>query len=277
MKLNRILYPTDYSACSKVAFEYAIQLAHHFKVSLDVVHVCDEVPFMRRYTSIKNEVDLEENFTPEKEMKQFLDNNYLYNVNLSCKDVDINQHIIKDGNAVDGILECAKETGSSIIVLGTKGEAMNKSNFGTVAAKVASKSNIPVLAIPEKNRFIGLKHLVFADDYEAVDELELNYLLEIAEINMAKLTVLHIREVKDREQQYRTNSFLKLKRLYADKPNVTFQFIDGGYRKLDSITDYAKDNVVDILALKKRNNKAFPEDTLVYQLVSKSVVPCLIY
>jgi len=276
MKLNRILYPTDYSHCSKIAFEYAVQLAHHFKVPLDVLHVCDDVPFMTRYGSAQNEIAEKENLTPQKQLQSFLDE-YLPNTTLPVKDVTINKHIKEEGNVVDGILECAKETESSLIVLGTKGEARNRSNFGTVAARVTSKSNIPVLVIPEENRFKGLKHLVFADDYESVDELELDYLLEIAEINTAKLTVLHIREVKDREQQYRTNSFNKLKSLYADKPNVNFQFIDGGYRKLGSITDFAKENEVDILALKKRNMEVLPEDTLVYQLVSKSVVPCLIY
>lgn len=277
MKLNRILYPTDYSACSKVAFEYAVKLAHYFKVPLDVVHVCNDVPFMGRHASAMQEIAVKENFTPQKQLQAFLDEYYLYNTTLPIKDIEVKQHIKEEGNVVESILECAVETKSSIIVLGTKGEARNKSNFGTVAARITAKSTIPVLAIPEDNKFVGFKHLVFADDYESVDQLELDYLLEIAGMNEAKLTIVHIREVKDREHQYRTNSFNRLKSMYADKPNVQFQFINGGYCKLDSITDYTKENEVNILALKKRNTEALPEDTLVYQLVSKSVVPCLIY
>jgi len=276
MKLNRILYPTDYSHCSKIAFEYAVQLAHHFKVPLDVLHVCDDVPFMTRSGSAQNEIAEKENLTPQKQLQSFL-NEYLPNTTLPVKDVNINKHIKEEGNVVDGILECAKETESSLIVLGTKGGGKSRSSFGTVAARLTSESSVPVLAIPEDNKFTGFKHLIFADDYEEVDQLELDYLLEIAEMNKTKLTVLHIREVKDREHQYRTNSFNRLQNMYADKPNVSFEFIDGGYNKLGSIIEYIEENEVDILALKKRNTEAMPEDTLIYQLVSKSVVPCLIY
>jgi len=276
MKLNRILYPTDYSACSRVAFEYAVNLAHHFNVSLDVLHVCNEVPYMKRYTMAIKEAEVKEKITPEKTLQEFLEHHYMHNINLSSKDVKISQHI-KEGNVVDGILECANETVSSIIVLGTRGEAQSRYNFGTVAARVSTKSQIPVLTIPEDNRFNGFKQLVFADDYEEIDKLELDYLLEIAEMNNAKLTVLHIREVKDRERQYRTNNFQSLKSMYGDKPNVNFEFIDGGNNKLESIAEYVKENNIDILALKKRNHDEMPKETLIFQLVSKSVVPCLIY
>lgn len=276
MNLNRILYPTDYSACSKVAFEYAVKLAHHFKVPLHILHVYNNVTLMSRNAKELSEAAEKERVTQEQKMKEFLDEYYLHATALPLNEIEINTHL-KVGNVVESTLNLASETESSIIVLGTKGEQENTFNLGSIASRVTAESEIPVLAIPENNHFKPFKHLVFADDYEAVDTEELNYLLEIAQINKAKLTVLHIREVKDYEHRYRTNSFDRLKKMYSDNEHVSFEFIDGGYRKLDSISDYVKENEVDILALKKRNNDVSAKETLVYQLVSKSVVPCLVY
>lgn len=276
MKLNRILYPTDYSACSKVAFEYAVKLAHYFKVPLHILHVYNNVTLMSRNAEELSEAAEKGHITQQQKMKDFLDEYYLHATALPLKEIEINTHLLV-GNVVDSTLKYATETESSIIVLGTKGEQENTFNLGSIAASVTAKSEIPVLAIPEDNHFKPFKQLVFADDYEAVDKTELDYLIEISEMNNAKLTVLHIREVKDYEHQYRTNSFDRLKKMYADNENVVFQFIDGGYRKLDSISDYVKENEVDILALKKRNTDVSAKETLVYQLVSKSVVPCLVY
>jgi len=275
MNLNRILYPTDYSACSKVAFEYAVNLAHHFKVPLHILHVYGNVNQMSRNAKQQSEAVEKKRIDEEQKMKDFLEEYYLHATALPLKEIEIITHL-EVGNIIESALNYAAETESSIIVLGTKGAQENVFNLGSIASHVTALSQIPVLAIPENNHFKPFKHLVFADDYEKLDTEELNYLTEIAEMNNAKLTVLHIREVKDYEHTYRTNSFDRLKKMYADNENVAFQFIDGGYRKLDSISDYVKENDVDILALKKRNTDVSAEETLVYQLVSKSVVPCLV-
>jgi hypothetical protein len=46
MNIERILVPVDYSACSRGALRFAVELGRHFDGTLDVVHVWDRPSYV---------------------------------------------------------------------------------------------------------------------------------------------------------------------------------------------------------------------------------------
>ena len=46
MKVQHVLVPVDYSACSRVALRFAVELATRFGAALDVVHVWDRPSYV---------------------------------------------------------------------------------------------------------------------------------------------------------------------------------------------------------------------------------------
>jgi len=93
---------------------------------------------------------------------------------------------------VEKTIEVAKKHNSQLIVMGTHGASgIKKIFFGSNTSIMISKSDIPVLAIPEKYNYKEIKTFLYASDLENIST-ELNRIIEFAKILKAQIDVLHI-------------------------------------------------------------------------------------
>jgi nucleotide-binding universal stress UspA family protein len=148
IKIKKILYPTDFSEPSKVALEYAAELAKQFGAELEILHVMfDETQVVSFYlpqvTMQSLSTDIETGSS--KQLDEFIKNQtVLQGINYTTK-------LIK-GTPFIEINKYAKETGADMIVIGTHGRTgLDHVLFGSTAEKVVRKAPCPVFTVrPEK-------------------------------------------------------------------------------------------------------------------------------
>lgn len=152
IRLKRILFPTDFSECSKCARDYACALADQFQAELHVLHVLMDVALM----------------LPEPGSAMMLPPNYLAEQKQGAeraledalpKDWTAGKKVFRAtrmGNPFVEIAKYAKDKEIDLIVIGTHGRsALMHVLLGSVAEKVVRKSPCPVLTVrPGEHQFV---------------------------------------------------------------------------------------------------------------------------
>ncbi len=137
LPIHTILHPTDFSARSKSAFDFACALARDYDARLVVVHV--KPPQMmggevHALITTPEEVD--------RELRGELDKLQPHDASIKI------ERILKEGDAGTQILHMAKEISSDVIVMGTHGRTgLSRLLMGSVAEAVSRKAHCPVLTV----------------------------------------------------------------------------------------------------------------------------------
>lgn len=143
--IDKILIPLDGSAYSEEVIKYGADLAEKIGAEIIVMHAVE--PFTKKSTAlaqlkddmVKQTNDLlklagEETIAHAKTVVE--------NFKGSIK------YVIKIGNPADEIIKAAKEEGSSLIVIGSRGmNPVEQFLLGSVSSKVSMYSHIPVLIV----------------------------------------------------------------------------------------------------------------------------------
>ena len=139
-----ILLATDFSPCSKVAFEYAYSMAKRCSARLHLLHVmCEPVDLRGFYVPHISFEVLESEIAAGAQamMEQFCSDNIPEGTNYTSA--------VVGGVAHDEIINQASEVGADIIVLGSHGRSgIDQVLFGNIAEKVVRKSPLPVMTVP---------------------------------------------------------------------------------------------------------------------------------
>ena len=95
--------------------------------------------------------------------------------------------------AVDIILDVIKQRKPNLVEMGTKGASgVKEVLMGSNTAKVIDKASHPVIAVPEKASFDGIKKIVYATNYHSSDIIALKQLTDIAKVFKSWINVIHI-------------------------------------------------------------------------------------
>lgn len=182
----KILCPTDFSRHSKIALEYAINLANDIGATIHILSVYQvnksSTSFMSMDTIIRENT--------EEDMKQLL-----AGLGPLIKKDNLPVTKVAKGETVSIILQYAKQLEMDLIVMGTQGDSsMRTILFGSTTRKLSQKTNIPVLAIPEEvaHRLTSNRFVLSLDDKMLKDENVFKVPKEIAEKLNLKIDILHI-------------------------------------------------------------------------------------
>lgn len=151
--LERILFPTDFSECSRAAENYAQALSERFGAELHVLHVLADAAMM---------------MLPEPGSAMSLPRNYLVAMKQEAEGAlgkilpdkgSGGLQIIRAtrmGNAYLEIVNYSTEKNVDLIVVGTHGRGgLSHMFLGSVAEKVVRKSPCPVLTVrPGGHQFV---------------------------------------------------------------------------------------------------------------------------
>jgi len=100
--------------------------------------------------------------------------------------------VVSGSPVEDVVTDYAQHNDIDLIVMGTKGATgLKKVVFGSHAAAVINKSDIPVIVVPEFARFTNLKDVVYATDIANLKD-ELKTVVSIAKDFNATVHILHI-------------------------------------------------------------------------------------
>lgn len=141
--ITRILVPTDFSAISEVALNYAITVARRFGASLHLLHVVDD-PFVGK--TFGSEVYI----TSVAAMRVHLVDEAagrLSRVLPECGRVPARTEV-RVGRPQDVIRAVAEQHGCDLIVMGTHGRTgMSHLLLGSVAEQIMREAPCPVLTV----------------------------------------------------------------------------------------------------------------------------------
>ncbi len=131
-QFNRILFGSDFSACSARAFQYAASIAARYHAELTLLHVMESSPS-------------EENLQAETEkLKTRLEEPVTEEVRKLCRI----QAVVRDGIPHREIVCLAQETRADLVVLGVHGHhALDLGLFGSTTYRVIQLGACPVLAV----------------------------------------------------------------------------------------------------------------------------------
>ena len=182
----KILVPTDFSASSKNAAEYASKIATKINAEITLLHL------VYRH-ALPHASILKENL--ERVMKQNAKQDCIELVNelrSKNKSLLISYKIMDDFDFENVIENYAVHNNIDLIIMGTRGATgLSKVIFGSNTASVISHSSVPVIAVPEHARFNGIKNIIYASDLHFLEK-ELPAVIPFAQQFDAGLHIFHV-------------------------------------------------------------------------------------
>lgn len=184
-----ILVPTDFSALSKVAVQYAIKIANKLNGRVTLLHVVT-INKPTRATMHERIRELEE------DLIRFAERDLTKLIKEVCKTVKTTEplkySIVRTTEFTEAIRKETKRLRIGLIVMGTKGASgFKKAVVGSNTASVIEVSNVPVLAVPDRAQFKGFKDIVYASDLKNL-ERELKSIVLYADQFGSVIHLLHI-------------------------------------------------------------------------------------
>ncbi len=264
--MKTILFPTDFSASADNALSYAISLCEALKAKLVLLNSC-YVP------AFASQVPIEE-FT-EEEILSISDNHlkeYETSGLLKGKHLTVEDRVVF-GFAVDSIVSEAEASKAYLVIMGMKGASgLTEALIGSNTDSVIAKAGCPVLAVPDKASFHGLKKIVFATDYHDSDFAAIKFLAGIAALFDAEIIIVHVTDIIQ-DNAYEKDHFNKFKEDVKKEvayENISFDDFEG-FNVANTLNSFVKENKIDMIALSTRNRN------IISKLFDKSLTKKMAY
>lgn len=157
--IKKILYATDLSKNSRLAFGYAASLTQQYGAQLLVLHAIEPVNpntythiggMMREAEWVNIQVEFETKIVDELGTKL---REFCSHLQTTVEDIKLNDEnlLVRKGMSVDIILEVAEEINADLIIMGTHGYGMVKDALmGGTARRIVRRSDIPVMVVRSK-------------------------------------------------------------------------------------------------------------------------------
>ncbi len=185
--MKKILVTTDFSANSKAALVFAIQVASQCEVALTFLHV----QHVMRMTSWNDATYAAYEKSETAKAQKTLDD-FVASVHKSLK-ISPKDHacVIKISSFVDStIMNYAADHAFDFICISARGAGTIEKLFGTTTANLINQSSVPVIAVPGTYRAAKLTSILYASDLSSL-EPQLKRVVDFARPVDATVEMLH--------------------------------------------------------------------------------------
>ena len=139
MKITNILVPTDFSACSEQALDYALEVAAKLDARVHLLSVIGVPTYGVAELGVGITAPMIDNLIADNQTA--LDQ-------VARDKKGIAQTLVRVGDARDVILRTAEELTADLIVMGTHGRrGISRALLGSVAEMIVRTSPVPVLTV----------------------------------------------------------------------------------------------------------------------------------
>jgi nucleotide-binding universal stress UspA family protein len=283
VKLENILFATDFSPVSEAALGYALAIARRYDSKLFVAHVVR--PDVFQMLPPENLAGVLEQIRryAEQEMANLLISGRLRGVP--------HQVLLEQGQLWPALSGMIEKNDIDLVVVGTRGRTgVQKLLLGSVAEEIFRLSPRPVLTVgptvsghaPEETH---LRQIVYATDFTPTAERAAAYALSLAQEHQAHLTLLHVVRDVDKvspENIARLREFFT-RRLEKVVPPETNLWCDPEFAvsfgaPAEGVLEIAKSRHADLIVLGVRGVASFaghlPPATA-YKIVCQAPCPVL--
>jgi nucleotide-binding universal stress UspA family protein len=199
IKIENILFLTDFSQASDAALPFALAIASDYRATIHVLHVLTPAPLVYMAPdTVMAAIEAQEECA-EAQMQR---------VRAQLVGVPSHSSIVRGTAVWPMVRQTVKLTNADLVVLGTHGRSgMPKLLLGSFAEEIFRCSPVPVLTIgphlrdssPHGGRF---QHVLFATDFTAESLAAAPYAISLAEENQARLTLLHVDPRPDQRNKH---------------------------------------------------------------------------
>jgi nucleotide-binding universal stress UspA family protein len=142
MKITNILVPTDFSACSEQALDYAVELAGKLDAKVHLLAVIGIPAYGVPELGVGITAAMMDNLIEDNQ--RALDQ-------LARNRKGVAEALVRTGDARDVILQTAEQLKADLIVMGTHGRrGISRALLGSVTEMIVRTSPIPVLTVRGK-------------------------------------------------------------------------------------------------------------------------------
>jgi nucleotide-binding universal stress UspA family protein len=189
-KIKNITVATDLSKNARTAYHYATALAADLQTSIRLVNVYVEQPSVYVHPASPLSLPILD-IMPSTEAfkKEALTRlkRHARNKSVACE--------VYVGDPTNVLIELSKNT--EFLVMGAKGEkGMIANIMGSVSISVSRKAFCPVLVVPEKSSYQGIKQILYATSDTSLKTQHLEKVFNLAKILKAKVHFVHVSEDK---------------------------------------------------------------------------------
>lgn len=212
--MKKILVPTDFSTVANDATHYAADFARAISAEITLLHVLNIGGDGKQ---LKNWAKLEAQAAEAALAKA----NAV--IKAAGNGITMRYQTVAGYPPEDAIEGFAKKSKTDLIVMGTAGASgLKKIAVGSRAAAVASVVSTPVLALPSKAKFNGIKHILYATDMLHLDN-EVKKIADFAKIFDAFVTIVYINEHADLRRN--RHGLVKILTRMAKYPRLAFTVV----------------------------------------------------
>ncbi len=234
--MKRILIPTDFSENSTKVCEYAINIIGNNKSEILLFHILPDsimIPDSSFPAGIDSDAFLNSEYLEilqkqaENNMQKLKESTYNIIKGKNLKNIELNTSITS-GDAEWEIINACDDFKPEVIVMGTRGEGNKGFLEGSMAEKIMSKIQIPVIAVPEDCNYNKPKNLLYTTNYSDKDFSKIHLLFKLLKSNDIKIFVAHFD--LDKKQDSENEKINNLKLAFKDeilKGNINFNIIKG--------------------------------------------------
>jgi nucleotide-binding universal stress UspA family protein len=274
--MKTILVPTDFSEDASNALSFAILLAQKAKAKLVLFNAFDiPVPIAETpYNILHEEI---ESAKADSIRKLRTECERIKHAGVEC------EYYAQEGEVLDAVLNLTKNHYFDYIVMGTKGAGKNKTHiFGSTTSRLMAKTDVPVMAIPEKAHFPKDIHkITFATNYIITDVDAIANVSALASVFNAQVNVLHISESKVSaiEQIKQMEEFMKKVNAETEYSNLSFQIMsaENTGKQLDEyINAHNADMIVMSTHLRNALERLFT-GSLTKLIALKTQIPLIVF
>lgn len=191
--MKKILVTTDFSASSKSALYFAIQLASQTGYSLTFFHSYHVLVPTAWNEKVFNLFEKSESIKINKKLQRLVESVYKNSGSMKGEYQCVVSRSVFPENA---IIKYAKENEIDFICISRRGGAIHRNIFGTTTSGLINKSAIPVIAVPPKYKSEKIKKILYASDLLNLDR-EVNKVADFAKPLKLKLELLHFKVPSD--------------------------------------------------------------------------------
>lgn len=220
-----ILVPTDFSDNATAALRYAIKLTEQMHAKLIVFHCSFISAYALSAAGSENQMTQlieEDELHKLEKLQQQVQKAYQ---SWGIDEIPGSTQCVVSYNpmVVEKTLEIARDNHVDLIVMGTHGASgITKFFFGSNTSIMISKSNIPILAIPETYEYSPLQTIAFASDLHDLSA-ELKQLIPFARVNDAAVTVLYFDYGIDADDEKRSHALQLIEQTGYEKCTLEVQ------------------------------------------------------
>lgn len=249
--INHIFFPTDFSKNADRALPFAAEIASRTGARLTLFHASQDTMDIAPGFEESRDRKIQDTSERFEELKTRLQKNDKY------KNIDVST-VLQSGQTSTSLINQVSEQKPDLIVMGTKGTTGDRNAiFGSVTTSVITKSEIPILAVPNGSSLDQFKKITFATDYKEGDWGALQQTIEFAKLFNAEINVLHVTENRNFESELKFRGFRDLVRTQSDFEKIEFHMInENDY--FTGAADYLIDNPCSLLVM-VRYKKSFWE------------------